>query len=47
MNSDEQFNTPWRRVASTIYKKPTDSKILGGVELDVTDLESFISEKRR
>jgi pyruvate/2-oxoglutarate dehydrogenase complex dihydrolipoamide acyltransferase (E2) component len=47
MNTDEYFNTPWRRVASTIYKKPTDSKILGGVELDVTDLEGFISDKRK
>ena len=47
MKEDENLNTPWRRVASTIYKKPSDSKILGGVELDVTDIEEFISEQRR
>jgi pyruvate/2-oxoglutarate dehydrogenase complex dihydrolipoamide acyltransferase (E2) component len=37
----------WRRVAAAIYKKPTDSKIFGSVELDVTDLEAFIQEKRK
>lgn len=47
MNSDSQFNTNWRKVASTIYKKPTDSKVLGGVEIDVTDLEKYITEKRK
>jgi pyruvate/2-oxoglutarate dehydrogenase complex dihydrolipoamide acyltransferase (E2) component len=47
MKPDERFNTPWRRVAATIYKKPIDSKILGGVELDVTDLEKFIFEMRK
>jgi pyruvate/2-oxoglutarate dehydrogenase complex dihydrolipoamide acyltransferase (E2) component len=47
MNSTEQFTTNWRKVATTIYKKPTDSKIFGGVEVDVTDLERFITEKRK
>ncbi|WP_367914313.1 2-oxo acid dehydrogenase subunit E2 [Leadbetterella sp. DM7] len=43
----EKFNTPWRLTASTIYRKPTDSKILGSAELDVTDLEKYISELRK
>lgn len=47
MNSSDKFNTNWRKVASTIYKKPTDSKIYGTVDLDVTDLEKFISAKRK
>jgi pyruvate/2-oxoglutarate dehydrogenase complex dihydrolipoamide acyltransferase (E2) component len=47
MKSDDQLNTTWRKVASTIYKKPTDSKVLGGVEVDVTDLEKYIAEKRK
>jgi pyruvate/2-oxoglutarate dehydrogenase complex dihydrolipoamide acyltransferase (E2) component len=47
MKSDDQFNTTWRKVASTIYKKPTDSKVLGGVEFDVTNLEKWITEKRK
>lgn len=41
------YNNNWRKVASTIYRKPTDSKIYGLVELDVTELERYISEKRK
>ncbi|HYQ55808.1 MAG TPA: 2-oxo acid dehydrogenase subunit E2 [Draconibacterium sp.] len=41
------YNSPWRKVASTIYKKPTDSKIYGTVELDVTDIEKYIAQKRK
>lgn len=47
MISSHNFNTNWRKVASTIYRKPVDSKIYGSVELDVTELEKYISEKRK
>ena len=47
MNSQEKLNTNWRKVASTIYQKPTDSKIYGTVELDVTEIEKYISKKRK
>lgn len=47
MLNNDSFNTDWRRVASTIYRKPLDSKIFGQVDLDVTRLEEFVSEKRR
>lgn len=47
MENSIDFNTDWRKVASTIYKKPTDSKVFGSVELDVTDMELFVTEKRR
>jgi pyruvate dehydrogenase E2 component (dihydrolipoamide acetyltransferase) len=47
MNSSENLNNNWRKVASTIYKKPTDSKIFGTVDIDVTELEKFIAEKRK
>ena len=47
MNSPKDYNSDWRKVASTIYSKPVDSKIFGAVEIDVTDLEKFIAEKRR
>lgn len=43
----KDLNTSWRLTASTIYRKPVDSKILGSVELDVTDLEVYISELRK
>ncbi len=41
------LNNNWRKVAATIYKKPSDSKIYGSVDLDVTDLEAYITEKRK
>jgi pyruvate/2-oxoglutarate dehydrogenase complex dihydrolipoamide acyltransferase (E2) component len=41
------LNTDWRKVAAAIYKKPADAKILGSAELDVTDLEAYISKKRK
>jgi len=43
----DQFNTVWRKTASTIYQKPVDSKIFGGVEFDVTELEKYISQQRK
>lgn len=47
--NDTNFNpdTTWRRVAAAMYKKPVDSKIFGSVEVDVTDLEQFITRKRQ
>ena len=47
MASDLSYNTNWRKVASTIYKKPIDSRIYGTVELDVTEIEKYVSEKRK
>ncbi|MBX2951915.1 MAG: 2-oxo acid dehydrogenase subunit E2 [Leadbetterella sp.] len=44
---NKDFNTPWRLSAATIYRKPVDSKILGSAELDVTDLEAYISGLRK
>jgi pyruvate/2-oxoglutarate dehydrogenase complex dihydrolipoamide acyltransferase (E2) component len=47
MKTAFDLNTEWRKVASSIYRRPTDSKIFGSVELDITDLDKFIAEKRR
>lgn len=47
MNTTIDLNNEWRMVASAIYKRPTDSKILGQSEVDVTDLENYITEKRK
>lgn len=47
MSINTDFNTEWRKVASTIYRKPLDSKIYGSVEVDVTNLEKFITHKRQ
>lgn len=43
----KNLNSPWRKVASTVYKKPSDSKIFGSVEIDITNLNKYISEKRK
>lgn len=43
----ETLNNSWRKVASSIYRKPRDSKIYGSVEIDITELEKFIAEKRK
>ena len=47
MEKETNFNNNWRKVASTIYRKPIDSKIYGSVELDVTELEKYIASKRK
>ncbi len=47
MDNNIEYNSNWRKVASTIYKKPIDSKIFGMVELDVTELERYVAEKRK
>jgi len=47
MKENNPLNTSWRKTASTIYKKPVDSKIFGSVEIDITDLENYIAEKRK
>lgn len=41
------LNTPWRKVASTIYEAPKDSKLFGSVELDMTAVDAFIKAKRK
>ncbi len=47
MDNGLNLNTNWRKVASTIYQKPTDSKIYGSVDIDVTELEKYIVQKRK
>lgn len=41
------LNSDWRKVSSAIYKKASDGKIFGSVEVDVTELEAFVSKKRK
>jgi pyruvate/2-oxoglutarate dehydrogenase complex dihydrolipoamide acyltransferase (E2) component len=47
MKTADQLNSGWRKVASSIYRRPTDSKIFGSVEIDITELEAYIAEKRK
>jgi len=46
-NQSNELNTDWRKVASSIYRKPRDSKIYGSVDIDITELENFIAGKRK
>jgi hypothetical protein len=43
-DSTQDLNTNWRKVASTIYRKPRDSKIYGSVDIDVSELENFVQK---
>jgi pyruvate/2-oxoglutarate dehydrogenase complex dihydrolipoamide acyltransferase (E2) component len=47
MKTPAELNSSWRKVASSIYRRPVDSKIFGSVEIDISDLELFISDKRK
>lgn len=42
-----ELNNVWRKTAATIYEKPRDSRMLGAVEMDITHIEKFITEKRK
>lgn len=44
---NNELNNEWRKVATAMYSKPVDSKILGSVELDVSEMDEFIRLKRR
>ena len=43
---DDRFNTPWRVTAATIYTTPTDSRVYGTLDIDVTEAKKFIDRKR-
>ena len=42
----DQFNTPWRVTSAAIYTTPTDSRVYGTLDIDVTDAVQFIQERR-
>jgi len=42
----DQFNTPWRVTSAAIYTTPTDSRVYGTLDIDVTDAKQFMKEKR-
>ena len=43
----DQFNTPWRVTAAAIYTTPTDSRVYGTLDIDVTDACRFLERKRQ
>jgi pyruvate/2-oxoglutarate dehydrogenase complex dihydrolipoamide acyltransferase (E2) component len=42
----DRFNTPWRVTASAIYTTPTDSRVYGTLDIDVTEAKRFLDAKR-
>ena len=42
----DQFNTPWRVTSAAIYTTPTDSRVYGTLDIDVTDARKFMQQKR-
>lgn len=43
---NDDWDTPWRRVAASLYKRPKEGKVTGSVSLDVTAAEDWISRRR-
>lgn len=43
----DHFNTPWRITAAAIYTAPSDSRVYGSLDIDVTDAKCFMDEQRR
>jgi len=39
--------TPWRKVSTAVYTPPSDGKIYGKIEVDVTDMMEYMFEQRR
>ncbi len=41
-----RFNTPWRVTSAAIYTTPTDSRVYGTLDIDVTEARRFLDRKR-
>ena len=42
----DRFNTPWRVTSAAIYTTPTDSRVYGTLDIDVTEAKKFLDAKR-
>ena len=42
----DRFNTPWRVTSAAIYTTPTDSRVYGTLDIDVTAAKQFLETKR-
>lgn len=42
----DRFNTPWRVTSAAIYTTPTDSRVYGTLDIDVTETKKFLDRKR-
>lgn len=42
----DRFNTPWRVTSAAIYTTPTDSRVYGTLDIDVTAAKAFLDARR-
>jgi pyruvate dehydrogenase E2 component (dihydrolipoamide acetyltransferase) len=42
----DRFNTPWRVTSAAIYTTPTDSRVYGTLDIDVTEAKKFLDRMR-
>jgi pyruvate/2-oxoglutarate dehydrogenase complex dihydrolipoamide acyltransferase (E2) component len=42
----DRFNTSWRKMATVIYDRPTDARVLGSLEVEAEACVDFIAKKR-
>lgn len=43
----DKFNPPWRQMAAALYAAPSDGKIYGTLDVDITDVQNFITTERK
>lgn len=44
---EDIFNTPWRSVAGAVYTAPTDARIYGSSDFDVTEILAYVHARRK
>ncbi|MDP6836959.1 MAG: 2-oxo acid dehydrogenase subunit E2 [Candidatus Marinimicrobia bacterium] len=42
----DDYNTPWRLISTAIYTAPSDGKVFGTLEADVTDVLRYIQRQK-
>jgi pyruvate/2-oxoglutarate dehydrogenase complex dihydrolipoamide acyltransferase (E2) component len=43
----DEYNTPWRLVANTVFGRPKDGKLYGTMDVDITDTEKYMWAERK
>ena len=43
----DEYNTPWRLVANTVFGPPKDGKLYGTMDVDITETDKYIWSERK
>lgn len=46
MDKNNQYNSPWRKLATALYAAPRDGRVYGTMEIDITAAQEFIAKSR-